>query len=48
MLFRHAFKASAFKNFIKPVFSELFAIFYKTIRYCRLDEKPTSMDNQLS
>jgi hypothetical protein len=48
MLFRRAFKAGTLKNLIKPVFSELFAFFYKTIYYCRLDEESTSIDNQLS
>jgi hypothetical protein len=48
MLFWRAFEGGVLKNLIKPVFSELFAIFDKTTRGCRLDEDSTSMDNQLS
>jgi hypothetical protein len=48
MLFRRAFEAGALKNLIKPIFSELFTIFYKTTRGCRLDKEPIDIDNQLS
>jgi len=48
MLPQRAFKASAFKNLIKPVFSELFAFVYKSTYCCRLDKEPISIDNQLS
>ncbi len=48
MLLRRAFKASALKNLIKSVFSELFALVYKSTCCCRPDKEPTSMDNQLS
>ena len=41
MLLRRAFKASALKNLIKPVFSKLFAFVYKSTGSSSPDEQAT-------